>query len=540
MKVNRFRMRNVLRTVAVIAVVGIMAGLLPARGYAAEDATGFYESDMFGFTVEWDEEVWSGEPIPADEVTEGIAMDTPLSWGNIRASAWPDVDEEACVEYMAESFEDGDAVKNVKRASRSLELPSDELGGEQGLYIMTMDSAEDGDTDLAMYLECVTFADKQAALMVMLIANASAYESELPAWNELIAGIDPGNGPVHAESQAQDEDADEPAANAGSYVNDDFGFSVTWDDENWTASEYDEGDKLGVQLENEFSFGTIFATEGSDEMSAEDCVGTIASAMEESEAFKRVRKAGGDMTAPDAAPDAYGQLYTMLYTDAPTKVALYIECRALPETPYFLVVHLTVNANEYESEAPIWQELIDGIEVTDASTSGSRNEDDPIGDEPSRNSSGSDGEFEGVNYNFTVAFDESVWTAEVYTEEDFDWLSLTSKYGQVTILATSADVDMQGCLDSLLEDEYEYATGNIDPAPRSFDLPETDRDAEGALYAYEGVTEDGEPVDTIVYFDCRSINEGESLIGITFVTTPEQYEDALPALEELLSGIEVG
>src|SRR5688500_8916874 len=121
MGLRRSGKRNFVRTLALIALFGILAGLVPASAYAAQDSEGFYESEMFGFTVEWDEEVWTGEPIPADEVTEGIAMDTPITWGNIRASAWPEVDEEACLEYMAESFEDGAAVKNVKRASRSLE-----------------------------------------------------------------------------------------------------------------------------------------------------------------------------------------------------------------------------------------------------------------------------------------------------------------------------------------------------------------------------------------------------------------------------------
>ena len=535
MKIKRFGARKLLQCVATVALVGVMAGLLPAQSYAAEGG-GYYESEMFGFTVEWDEAVWTGEPIPGDEVTEGVAMDTPLTWGNIRASAWPEVDEEACVEYMADSFEEGEGIKNVKRASRSLEMPSDDLGGEAGLYIMTMDSAEDGDTDVVMYLQCVSFADEQAALTVMLIANQSAYESELPAWNELIAGIDPGDGPVNVESRAQQEETDEPAGNAGSYVNDDFGFAVRWDEDVWTGVEFDNGDKVGVDMEDELSFGSIFAAEGYEDLTAEDCVDSLASTMEESDAFKRVRK-DSDLPALETDPDAFGQVYTMLYTDAPTKLAVYIECRPLPETEYFLIVHLTANANDYEDETSNWQDLIDGIELTESASTGSRDEDDPIGDEPSRTRGG---EFAGVHYDFAVAYDEDVWTAEEYTEEDFDWLGLTSEYGQVTIIATSSDVDLQGCLDTLLEDEYDYATGNIDPAPRSFDLPETARDAEGALYAYEGVTEDGEPVDTIVYFECRAIDEGESLIGITFVTTPEQYEDALPALEELLNGIEIG
>ena len=150
------------------------------------------------------------------------------------------------------------------------------------------------------------------------------------------------------------------------------------------------------------------------------------------------------------------------------------------------------------------------------------------------------GEFSGVNYDFTVTFDDSIWAGEAYTEEGYDWLGLTSEYGQVTIIATASDVDMEGCIETLLEDEYEYATGNIDPAPRKYDLPETVDGAEGALFTYEGVDENGDPLDTIAYLECRPIEEGESLIGISYVVAAELYEDTLSDVEELLAGIEVG
>ena len=374
MFLKRVRNRNLLRAVAVMAIVGIMVGLIPASTYAAKASDGYYESEMFGFTVEWDQEVWNGEAIPADETTEGVAVDTPLTWGNIRGSAWDRVDEEACVEYMVETFQDGESVKSVKRAPRATEAPSSELGGEQGLYIMTMDPSEDGDTELAMYLQCVSIADDEAALMIMLIANVSAYESELPIWNELLAGIEPGDGPANIDTGNQKSDEPEREGD-GEYVNGELGFALSWDSEHWTSEEIEHDVQQGIELDGELSFGYIAAMPNEGEYTPEECVESIASKMEETDGFKRVRKADDDMTVLETSDDAFGQLYTALSTDSPTRFALYVDCRPLPETDFMLLIHLTTDANDYEDEAPFWQELVDSVELTGAAIDDARDED---------------------------------------------------------------------------------------------------------------------------------------------------------------------
>jgi hypothetical protein len=536
---KRVRSRNLLRAVAVFALVGVLIGLIPSRTYAATSIDGSYESEMFGFTVEWDTDVWNGEAIPADETTEGVAMDTPLSWGNIRGSAWDRVDEEACVEYMAETFKGGESVKSVKRAPRATELPESELGGEQGLYIMTMDPNEDGDTELAMYLQCVSIADGEAALMVMLIANVSAYESELPNWNALLGGIEPGDGPANVENGNQKSNERE-SDDGGSYVNDELGFALTWDSAHWTSEALVHDEQQGFELDGELSFGYIAAMPNEGEYTSQECVESIATTMEETDGIKRVRKADDEMTALETADDAYGQLYTALSTDSPTRFALYVDCRPLPGTDYMLLIHLTADASDYEVEVPYWQDLVDSVELIGASVDDARDEDaDTESESDADMEQVTGGEFSSANYDFTVSFDDSIWAGESYAEEGYDWLGLTSEYGQVTVIATASEMNMDDCIDTLLEDEYDYATGNIDPASSTYDLPETVDGAAGALFTYEGVDENGGPLDTIAYFECRPIEEGESLIAISYVIAEDVYEETIPELEDLLAGIEV-
>lgn len=521
---------GMLRIVALVALFGLATSLIPDRA-AAKSTDGYYESSKFGYSVEYDDTVWVGTELEG-EYNEGIGLENEITWANIRGVEMDGVDEEACLEYMAESFNDGETMREFRRAPRATELPENELGGMAALYSLEM--GEDDPMEGYMYLHCISIADDQAALMIMMVAPVGAYEEALPTWSDLLAGIEPGNGPVDQDDTPEKTDDDPTSA---SYMDDELGLSITWDDSIWTGTELDDDSDSGVEFERELSFGYVLVKEN-DGYTPEECVDTLASSLEESESLKRVRKAPSEMERIEGDPAGANELYTVLSTESPLKLAFYLECRQSADSELMVVINLSTEASDYDAERESWQQLVDGIEVSeDASPESSDSGDrDTERDDESTDDAGN---FTGENYDFTLAYDPEFWTAEVSTDEGYDWLGLTSDYGQVIVLATESDVDLDGCIDTLLEDEQQYAEGDIEPAPRSYDLPATSRDAQGDLYTYEGTSEDGATVDSVVYFDCRYIEEGDSILAVTFVTTPDLYEDALPKVEAILETIEV-
>ena len=78
--------RKLFALIALAIVLTLVAGLAPRPAAAASD--GFYESEEFGFSVEWDEDVWTGEEADLGENAVGISFDSITSWGSIQAAGY--------------------------------------------------------------------------------------------------------------------------------------------------------------------------------------------------------------------------------------------------------------------------------------------------------------------------------------------------------------------------------------------------------------------------------------------------------------------
>lgn len=530
---RRLNSVHVIRITALLALFGILAGLAPQRAGAATFEDGFYESTRFGFSITYDDTQWVGEELEGEDGNEGIALENALTWSNIRGVEREDMDEEACLEYMAEQFEDGETMRGFRRAPRSVEVPEAEIGGEAGLYSLEMGREEP--VEFYTYLQCVAIADDTAALMIMMAVPQTAYDDALPTWNELLAGIEIGE-PSDDEASAPDDarrDDEADTAGAGSYVAEEIGLTIEWDETVWTGTVFDDESGYGVEFDTEVSFGYV-SPQAAEETTPEYCVEIMTSNLESSDAFKRVRAASSDYEPIEGDESGSFGLFTALMTESPDRVVFYLECRPTLDDEQMLLIYISTSATDYEDEHDAWQELIDGISIPDEAVSDSTDR-----DSERDGSSGEAGEFVGENFDFAVSYDAELWDAEVSTEDGYDWIGMSSDYGTIVVVAFESDVELVDCVDSLVSDEEQYAASEIEPAGRGYDLPATDRDAEGALYEYEA-NEDGGSGDVVVYFECRAIEEGESLVAVTFVTTPALYEDALPKFEAVLDTIEIG
>src|SRR5215204_6717926 len=79
-------LRKLFAMIAVAIVLTLITSLAPHPAAAAAD--GFYENEELGFSVEWDEDVWTGEEVDLGENAVGISFDSITSWGSIQAAVY--------------------------------------------------------------------------------------------------------------------------------------------------------------------------------------------------------------------------------------------------------------------------------------------------------------------------------------------------------------------------------------------------------------------------------------------------------------------
>ena len=95
-------------------------------------------------------------------------------------------------------------------------------------------------------------------------------------------------------------------------------------------------------------------------------------------------------------------------------------------------------------------------------------------------------------------------------------------------LAAGYDGDLDACLDGRVEaaeGETPLVESEDVPAPKTVDR------AIGGVYELSDLA--------VVYFACRTLVLGEAVLRVRFATTDDNYEAALPVLEDLLAGIEL-
>jgi hypothetical protein len=236
------------------------------------------------------------------------------------------------------------------------------------------------------------------------------------------------------------------------------------------------------------------------------------------------------MDRPETDRAVEGDLYTFWNVDEEVEMAIYNGCQILTGGNGFSLQFMTV-FDEYETELPYWQDVIDQVEITEPS----RDSDAQTRD---HNSELADAEdlFVTENFGLEIAYDPAVWSIDDQSVDGSDQLEMESEGSLVFFVVTESDQDLDSCVDGLAELERENSIdGEIEIAPSRVDRPETARGAVGELYSYTfDYPED--PFTLYAYIECREVDGGVMALGHR-VAEPF-YEEELPALEALLAGID--
>lgn len=337
------------------------------------------------------------------------------------------------------------------------------------------------------------------------------------------------------------------------YTDEEYGWSVEYDDDFWTGEEVDEPTYRGLNLSFEAGFGTL-AVYDNGETDPEVCLEATADDFAGSDVFTDFRPSRS-IDPPETARDAEGGVFTTTYTsdDVELPLVFYIECRAVDGGT--LNVQLAANEDAYEDSLPAFEELLAAIETGGGSST--RDDDTPETDDRDDTPEPDDDEtpvagaeidgdtFTEPGLGYSVTWDDQVWDAEVLESGEIPGLRLTTNDEQSfysTIVIDAADGyrgdDPEDCVTRLADAFGDFDGYSSLREARRVDGPEPPRDGAGTIYAFTYTGDDGDELELVAYIECRPIDD-ESMIRVSIQTNQETLEDNVESFQAALDGIEI-
>jgi hypothetical protein len=149
--------------------------------------------------------------------------------------------------------------------------------------------------------------------------------------------------------------------------------------------------------------------------------------------------------------------------------------------------------------------------------------------------------YESPTYGYTVDYDEDDWSIESESSEDSnDHVRFTNGTSTVDFYGFESNDTLDDCLDAEFA-FYEGAGGysNVEVA-----VDDNDDELRGdiddyvwAVFWFAYTPEDGDPADFTSYVECRSLDEGESMLKIVQFVSFDDYNDEIDARVALLDGL---
>ena len=382
----------------VVMCVSLALALVPVTGSASqtEDDGSSYTDPDFGWSIAWDPEVWANYGVSETVANEDGATGNEVIIGGVESQELGVVfvgshpsfggDLGACVETLLAEVGTviGVSVSDVQEAD--LELPEAPDGAER-----TLSSAQLGEgmvVDGVVYVECRPLVEDEAVLGIRwVLPLAEAYEEMLPAFEDLIAGLEldgAGSGDDEASDES-DQDAEEAsdattdANETETYTDPTYGWSITWDPAVWEGQEpgitMGEDDKEGHQFDlwgEDLALGGVTVASLPSPTLANDlaaCVDFVRPrTLDELEGdgayVENLREL--DLDLPEAPSDAVRTLFA--WDSGPDDIQIsYIECRTLVEDEVVLIIEWTLPVGEpHEEHLPTFEELMSGLDLSEA------------------------------------------------------------------------------------------------------------------------------------------------------------------------------
>lgn len=570
----------------IVAALLILATLAPLRGNAvsaqSDGLTGDqgYESPQFGYEVSWDDP-WSaderGTRTRADREDRLVLRDEGSGAELTIRGLFTEEAPRDVVDGLIADREDGEEDVTVedqgRRGGRASTLIS-YTGSDGDVYeYVEVSEIDAGQNVLIVDLVASTgdFADAVDALAAIERDGDAVFQDE-PAAPEGTNGGDPTVTPTEDDGSVRrrpnfptDDPTEEPTAasdqegvDGNTFTSPNFDFSVSWDPDIWTV-DTTSIDRNGDQISLEARDGSlVLQGESSFGGDLEECVATITDSAAEGTDTVEVTDVeafddeNGDPIEGSSRDSAYvANFYTATFQGSEEQFVYYVECRTLVEGESELVIlQFVSNPDDYPDQAAAREDVVQSVETAESNGTDRRTP-TPADDEPTATPdegdetpvAGDGATFTSDAFGFSLSYDDNVWEE---SGSDDTGIGLDDGPSSLTIAASE---DFDGDSVACVQGQLDQIRG-LDGITRvEAEMGDDGRRVSGGdgerFYALYRVTASDGTFDgtneLLVYLECRTLEEGTSVISVThLVFNPDQYEQESAKVEAVLETIEVG
>jgi hypothetical protein len=527
--------RSLIRLFAVFMLFGgALAGLAQpaaARGEPERIDGNTYNGLAFGWSLSWDEDVWTNPHEEHPDGTEYIALSLianhPAASVRIVATNAYNGDVDDCVENWGGALESSGLLEDIERTEldEGINLPGD---AAEGAYTYNVPVTDDP-LIFVEYVQCRPLSEG-VNLVLTVAAIPEDYEDALPLFSDLVDEIS-----IDGDRPSAPEASNPSRFDGNTYNGLDYGWSVSWDETAWTApyDTHSDGYEYVALNAADDSLGAtarLLATNayGGD---VDNCVEQWGDALEAGGLFEDVERTELDQgidLPPDAAEGAY--TYHTTISDDPFIWVEYVQCRPLSDGVNLLVA-LSTASTDYEKALPLFADLVDAISIDGTQPSA------PETSNPAR----IDGTtYNGLEYGWSLSWEDADWTDPYEEHRDgTEYVVLSTPdepYASGRVDATDMfGGDVDACVDGW--DDILRNSGtmrHVKETEVEAGIELTEGAAEGA-YSLD-LKIDDRLVDFVVYVQCRPLGDDANLV-LTLGAMPDYYEDALPLFADLVDGL---
>jgi hypothetical protein len=137
---------------------------------------------------------------------------------------------------------------------------------------------------------------------------------------------------------------------------------------------------------------------------------------------------------------------------------------------------------------------------------------------------------------WSVEWDEADWSMGDEPDPDGDYeLRLNSDFSTIDFTVyDDYDGDAMDCMDDQVS---RIETGTFDEVEAIEEISGDDELA-STVYFVAFENSDGDDVEVQTYLECRTLVPGETVLNVFLITAPEDYDDEIELLEDVLDTIE--
>lgn len=337
-----------------------------------------------GYSVTWNERDLTGENWDPSDTgdTEGLQL-VAETGAFLTVFVQEDTSVRSCANGRADAIA-GDSFGSFEEVD--LDLPESGDDARQVTWQGIFTNSEGDEIDIILYGECRPLMVDGAEVEDMFlavdgIAGVGEYEDVLPAWSEALTSVvfdaasggggnQPTDDPTEEATDEPTEEATDEASDesgiAGNTYTSSLGYSISWDDSVYTAELTDEEEPdLGISISSENSFMLV---QVAGDPSLEACVEAEADVVGGLEGISDFSPSRLDGPEPGRGVESGSYGATLTFESGNEEpVFVYIQCTELGEAEgatLAVIVRMTGLESTYEDELPLWQEIIDSLEIT--------------------------------------------------------------------------------------------------------------------------------------------------------------------------------